>query len=493
MKYRNPILRGFNPDPSICRVGRDYYLVTSTFEFFPGIPVYHSTDLVNWTQIANVIDRPAQLPFQHTPVGRGIWAPTIRFHQGRFYVTAKMMEFGNFIVSAEHPAGPWSDPVPVDMAGIDPSLLFDGGRAYYCTNMRGADNREAISLAEVDADTGHLLSDVRQIWHGVAEDRPQYLESPHIYHIGGWYYLMAAEGGTGYEHMITMARSRDIWGPYEDAPHNPLLTNRNHPGDSVACSGHGDLVEDADGSWWCVHLATRPDDLWYSHLGRETFLLPVSWREEWPSIADGKSALCCEGPLVSPQQPRPVWTADLSRQELCWLHLREPVEANYRFTPDALMLTPSTVALADPDGSPTLLAVRQPDVDCTAEAELSFVPAQDGDEAGLTVFISCSGHYRFGVTRRNGQRMLLVEKSGDGFPPLSIPAEGGRIKLRIKAEKSKYTLSFALEGGVFHQAGVIPVLTRADAGKCFTGTLIGLYAQCTADTAAICEVHSFRI
>ena len=256
MLYSNPIIHGYNPDPSICRVGDDFYLVTSTFEYFPGIPVYHSTDLVNWTQISNCIDRPEQLPFELAAVGRGIWAPTIRWHEGRFYVTAKFMEFGNFIVGAEDPSGPWSAPVKVDIGGIDPSLLFDNGTCYYCTNQRGADNRESISLVEINAATGEMLSEVRQIWHGVSSDRPQYLEAPHVYHIGDWYYLIAAEGGTGFEHMITAARSRSVWGPYEDCPHNPLLTNRYVTDTGVACSGHGDLVDDGHGHWWCVHLAT---------------------------------------------------------------------------------------------------------------------------------------------------------------------------------------------------------------------------------------------
>lgn len=249
MRYQNPIIRGFNPDPSICRVGQDYYLVTSSFEYFPGIPVYHSTDLVNWTHIGNCIDRPEQLSFDSVLTEQGIWAPTIRYHQGTFYVTATFVGLGNFIISSADPAGGWSDPVVVDMGGIDPSLLFDDGKVYYCTNARGADEREAISLAQIDVTTGALLSEIRQIWHGAAEDRPQFLEAPHIYHIGDWYYLLAAEGGTRAAHMVTAARSRSIWGPYDACPRNPLLTNRYALDRDVAGSGHGDLVEDASGSW----------------------------------------------------------------------------------------------------------------------------------------------------------------------------------------------------------------------------------------------------
>ena len=185
--YGNPIIRGFNPDPSICLANGAYYLVTSTFEFFPGIPVYKSTDLVNWTQIGNVITRAEDFPYAEAKIGRAVWAPTIRCYEGRFYVTAKFQDCGNFIMSAEDPAGEWSKPVFVPMAGIDPSILFDGGKAYYCTNQRDADNRESVTLAEIDPDTGELTSDARVIWHGIADDRPQHLEAPHVYHIGEWY------------------------------------------------------------------------------------------------------------------------------------------------------------------------------------------------------------------------------------------------------------------------------------------------------------------
>ncbi|MGN1019646.1 MAG: family 43 glycosylhydrolase [Aristaeellaceae bacterium] len=491
MKYRNPILPGFNPDPSVCRVGDDYYLVTSTFEFFPGIPVYHSRDLVNWTQLGSCIDRPEQLPFDRAAAGRGMWAPTIRYHQGRFYVTAKFMEFGNFIVSTDDPAGRWSDPVPVAMDGIDPSLLFDGGKAYYCTNQRDPQGREAITLAEVDPDTGALLSPARPIWHGVAADRPQYLEAPHVYHIGGWYYVMASEGGTGFEHMITAARSRCVWGPYEDCPHNPLLTNRYVAGTGVACSGHGDLVEDGRGNWWCVHLATRPDDRWYSHMGRETFLLPVAWRDEWPVIADGISRLDCEGALSAPQRRGRVWQADLSRIEPRWLFVRHPARECYTVAPEGLLLTPSAVRLTDQTGSPTLMAIRQPDIDCVIEAELAFTPCQDGDEAGLTIYISCDGHYRFGKLREAGEDYMVVTRQKPDGAPVRLRAPEGRLTLRVEASGTACGLFFAAEGQTPVHLASIPVLRREDAGKCFTGTLIGVYAQCLRPTAAKATLYRF--
>lgn len=493
MQYQNPIIRGFNPDPSICRVGNDFYLVTSSFEFFPGIPVYHSTDLVNWTLIGNCIDRPEQLDFTQASAGRGIWAPTIRYHQGMFYVTACFMEYGNFIIHAADPAGDWSDPVRVSIGGIDPSLLFDGDKVYYCTNQPGENSRENIVLAEVNPMTGELLSDVRPIWYGVSADRPQYLEAPHIYHIGDCYYLIGAEGGTHFNHMITAARSRCIWGPYEDCPHNPLLTNRSVEGTGVAGSGHGDFVQDAQGNWWCVHLATRPDDQWYSHLGRETFLLPMTWRDEWPVIADGVANLDCEGPLSAAQKPLAPWTADLSKIELPWLFLRNPISEHYACAEDGLTLTPSTVHLSDRAGSPTLMAVRHKDIVCVVEMELDFTPVHEGDEAGAAIFISCDGHYTFSKRREADGDYIVVAKNSPGFVPVRMKAPEGGLTLRIEAAKHTYSLSYSVGGGSFTSVTVIPVLTRADAAKGFTGTLIGVFAQCTQHTEARAKLCRFTM
>lgn len=493
MKYTNPIIKGLNPDPSICRVGDNYYLVTSTFEYFPGIPVYHSTDLVNWVQIGNCIERPEQLPFEMAEPDKGIWAPTIRYHNGKFYVTAKFMGVGNFIVSSNNPASGWSDPVTVNIGGIDPSILFDGGRAYYCTNARGEDTRESISAVEINADTGEMLSDIKQIWHGDCNDKPQYLESPHIYHINGWYYLTAAEGGTGQNHMITCARSRNIWGPYENCPNNPILTSRYDSTKEVACSGHGDFVEDKNGNWWCVHLATRPDDEWYSHMGRETFLLPVVWQDEWPVIADGKSHIECDTPLLWNEQcTNKIWTADFIQIESKWLFLRKPISEHYIISGGNVSLKPAAVKISDETGAPTMMLIRQPDIECTATAETDFVPQNDGDEAGMTVYISNKGYYTFSKLRRNAKDYIVIAKNGSGFAPISREVDNGKLTLKIEASKKNYDFYYAVNGGEYIHAGCVPVLTRADAGKCFTGTLIGLFAQCESRTEAQMTVFDFK-
>ena len=228
MKYTNPIIRGFNPDPSICRVGEDYYLVTSSFEYFPGIPIYHSRDLVNWTQIGNCVSRPEQLPLEEAKSSGGVWAPTIRYSGGRFYITATFDGKGNFIISSDDPAHGWSDAVWTEFSGIDPSMFFENGKMYYCANDAGERNHlygyEGISLAEMNPDTGEIIGEIKRIWHG---NGGGWLEAPHIYHIGDYYYIIAAEGGTGWGHNVIVGRSAGIWGPYENCPQNPILTNRN--------------------------------------------------------------------------------------------------------------------------------------------------------------------------------------------------------------------------------------------------------------------------
>lgn len=222
MVYHNPIIKGFHPDPSICRVCDDYYLVTSSFEYFPGIPIFHSRDLVNWKQIGNCLTKTEDYPLMNVKDSGGIWAPTIRYKEGRFYVTATLEAYGNFIVSTNDPRKEWSSPVWIAMGGIDPSILFDHGKAFYCTNGSLHPGREEIVVAEISPETGDVIEGPITVWEGIGGG---FLEAPHVYHIGEWFYLMAAEGGTNFNHMITLARSRSIWGPYESCPWNPILTN----------------------------------------------------------------------------------------------------------------------------------------------------------------------------------------------------------------------------------------------------------------------------
>ncbi|WP_193596599.1 glycoside hydrolase family 43 protein [Microbacterium sp. YJN-G] len=282
----SPVLPGFHPDPSICRVGEDYFLVNSTFEYFPGVPVHRSRDLVEWEQIGNVLDRPEQLVTRAGIGGAsgGIYAPTLRHHDGLFWmVTTNLHEItrGHLLVHAADPAGPWSDPVYVPgLVGIDPDLAWD--EAGLCRLTWSDVVRGGISQAVIDPHTGAVLSEVREIWRGTGG---AHAEGPHLIRRGCWWYLVVAEGGTGPGHMVTVARSQSPDGPFEPHPDNPILTHRS-TGAAVQSTGHADLVERADGTWAIVFLGTRPRGSfprWHTN-GRETFLAGVEWRDDWPFV-----------------------------------------------------------------------------------------------------------------------------------------------------------------------------------------------------------------
>lgn len=496
MKFRNPILKGFHPDPSICRVGEDYYLVNSSFEYFPGIPIYHSRDLVNWKQAGNCISRPEQLTLKEAGNSGGIWAPTIRYNNGVFYVTATLEKQGNFIVSSTDPQGEWSDPVWVPVEGIDPSLYFEDGKVYYCTNHSLHPGKEEITLEEIDVATGRLKSSMVSIWSGTGGG---HLESPHIYYKDGWYYLMTAEGGTFFNHMVTIARSKSVWGEYESYKDNPILTNRHDTVKEVQCSGHGDLIEDHRGNWWMVHLAIRPARRTMSHLGRETFLTPVTWSEGWPSVGEKKTeTIEREGPLWSEQAEEEGWETDFSsvKWELPWIFVRERKDAIFQRGNGVLKMKlpvrDSKTALGD-----GFAAVRQPDFDCVMEMEYEFEPEQTGDEAGLAVYLESGFHYRFGKRRTEQGDFLVLEKTIEDLrqTACAIPIGAGKLRIRIEGEKEQYHFYYALgqEPFILAVSASTRFLSCEVAGRCFTGTVMGIYGLAEKPTNACAKFGRFSI
>ena len=287
-KYKNPIISGYNPDPSICRVGDDFYLVNSTFEFYPGVPVYHSKNLVNWELINYCLRDKEQLYLDGVRPSGGIYAPMLCYHNGEFFMTTTNVSHkGHLIVHTSDIYGEWSKPVWIDQGGIDPTLLFDGEDVYFASTSRDEDDRDGIFMCKINPYTGEKLSESVCISHGCGGICP---EGPHIYKLNGKYYLLLAEGGTEYGHMVTMQRADSPFGPYEACPHNPILSHRDNPDGSIACTGHADLEVDQNGNWWLVCLGIRPSctpqrGLKLHHLGRETFLSPVIWNEEgWPVV-----------------------------------------------------------------------------------------------------------------------------------------------------------------------------------------------------------------
>ena len=521
--YRNPILAGFYPDPSICRVGSDYYLINSTFAYFPGIPVFHSRDLVNWTQLGHVIDRPTQLDYEGLGVTRGIFAPAISHHQGTFYVVCTFVDQGgNFLMTAKDPAGPWSDPVWLGFDGIDPSLFFDDdGRAWLVNNGNPPDNKplyqghRAIWLQEFDPATNKLIGPRSIIVNGGADltKQPVWIEGPHLYKRNGWYYLCCAEGGTSVNHSQVILRSRSVTGPFTPWDKNPILTQRDLDSGAphaVTCTGHADLVVGPDGQWWSVFLGCRPYAGKYTTTGRETFLLPVQWTDDgWPQILPAGErvpyAVASPGRANPPDEPSSAaarlgrlalpatltgnftWRDDFTTPTLSplWIMLRQPHVTWWSLNSPAgkLGLVPRSETLAG-KANPSFLARRLQHAKFEASTGLD-VPTAPGVSAGLAVFQSETNHYYFAVHRTaedldlflelaNGQRPTVIART-----KLSTTAH---LDLRVTGDEGTLAFTYATKSGEWQTlvpaAETLPVTVQAAGGGLhFTGAVVGLHAR----------------
>lgn len=495
MTYTNPIISGFHPDPSICRVGLDYFLVTSSFEYFPGVPLFHSRDLVHWRQIGHVLTRPAQLSFANWRPSGGIFAPTIRHHDGVFYmITTNMSGGGNFYVHTKDPFGEWSDPIWVEQSGIDPSLHFDDdGRVYLTSNWIGrfpppaevdaAESVWGIQQSKIDIKTGKLLTEPRPVWAGTGGRFP---EAPHLYQINGRYYLLIAEGGTELGHMVTIARSDTPWGPWESCPHNPILTHRSWHS-PIQAVGHADFIEAHDGSWWLVCLGTRPSNQLYgAHLGRETFLAPVQWDEAgWPHIGqDGKLMVEMKSPPFAPVP----WEAEPERDDfdapqlgVVWNFLGVPDPTTWSLTarPSALCLQGNGATLDD--GPPVaFVGRRQVHHTCKIATRLDFEPATDKEEAGVAVWMNPTHHYDLFVTQRENKRQVVVRRRiGSLVADVARePIGNAAVTLTIEADPQQYRFGF-INGNNEQQilaTGETRYLAPEVTGG-FTGIYFALYAS----------------
>jgi alpha-N-arabinofuranosidase len=503
--YRNPVLPGFQPDPSIVKVGEDFYLVNSTFSWFPGIPVYHSRDLVNWRLIGHAIDRPGQLDFAGLGTNRGVFAPAIEWHEGRFYILNTCIECGgNFLVTAERPEGPWSDPVWLDFEGIDPSLFVDDdGTAWIVNN--GApvgepryEGHRSIWIQQFDLEKLQLFGPRKVLVEsGVhPEDEPVWAEGPHIYKVDGWYYLMAAEGGTAEDHSQTIYRSRRPDGPYEPGPINPILTQRDLPQgrpDRVEATGHADLVRLDDGSWWGVFLATRPFAGQSTLLGRETFLLPVSWEGGWPLFLEPGEAVppVIERPALpaSPSEEWDRWTDSFTEPRLSgeWIRIRTPGPVQDHVLDSAegeLVLIPGA-APAGSLGTPAFLGRRLRHPVATVTTTVDFAAEQAGDFAGLLAFMDEAHFLAFGVEGTGDGRQLVARRrtaaeQGDRGEVLADAplTQSGPVELQIAIDGDSAALRWRSSGGRWQQLGEdvdVEPLASVHAGL-FTGLVVGPYA-----------------
>ncbi len=479
--YNNPIIPGFYSDPSICKVGDDYYLITSTFQYFPGVPIFHSKDLVNWEQIGHCVHRKEQLP-----QGLNIFAATIRYHDGIFYmITTNMGNMGgNFYVTATNPAGPWSDPIWLkDLGGIDPDLFWDDdGKAYVLSS--------PMVLYEINLETGELLTEGRKIWNGTGG---RFAEGPHLYKKDGFYYIMAAEGGTEDAHSETIARSHSVWGPYTDNPSNPILGHCNAAGQGIPIQGvgHADIIQAHDDSWWIVFHGYRSVARPLHHvIGRETCLAPVSWpKNGWP-VVNGNGTVpvdmtCPTLPLYPFPEKSTRIEFDEDKLGLKWNFIQLPVDDNYSL--DArkgyLRLKGSSESLEGAGGfgskvSPTFVGRRAEDLYFTATTELEFDPKKENEEAGMTL-VQNEAHYDLLVTMENKKRVAFVKlRFGQtSYESPKFELKPGPVRLMIKMEKSTFTFSYAQGNDNYSkiESADAKFLSSETIGS-HTGLYVGLYA-----------------
>jgi xylan 1,4-beta-xylosidase len=490
-RFRNPILPGFHPDPSICRVGRDFYLVTSSFEYFPGLPIHHSRDLVHWRPIGHALTRVSQLDLDGAGSSRGIFAPTIRHHRGRFYLVVTLVDRGgNFMVTARRPEGPWSEPIWIDRDGIDPSLTFlapsrgGAGRVLYTRNGKGTDlDHPFVYQGELDPRTGKR-GRLRVIWRGLGGIWP---EAPHVYFLRGCYYLFAAEGGTAWDHCEMVGRAAEPYGPFAPSPRNPILGHRARRGHPIQATGHVDLVTLDDGTTWAVFLGIRPRR-GHNHLGRETFLAPVTFDADgWPMIgAGGRVELSMRGPALPPHRwPRPA------RDEFAgpslgpeWMYLRAPPgrAVSLAERPGHLRLWGQASTLDDVAAT-TFVGRRQRDFAVRCRVTLDFAPRRPGEAAGLTVRAREEFHLDVEVRLGRGGREVVAVRRAGGPPRVlgRAPLSDGAVELEIDATAERYRLGarvgrrWVTLGEVAARALSAEAMSRRGIMH-FTGAVLGLYA-----------------
>jgi len=505
--YRNPILAGFYPDPSICRVGEDYYLINSTFAYFPGIPIFHSRDLVNWTQIGHVIDRPGQLNYDGLGVSRAIFAPALSQHNGTFYMVCTMVDAGgNFLMTATNPAGPWSDPVWLKFEGIDPSLFFDNdGRAWMINN--GApegtplyQGHRAIWIQEFDIAARKLIGPRSVLVNGGVDlsKKPVWIEGPHLYQKDGWYYLCAAEGGTGDNHSQVILRSKSVTGPFVPWEKNPILTQRDLDGtvpQAVTTTGHADLVVGPDGNWWSVFLGCRPFAGKFYATGRETFLLPVKWTDDgWPQILPpGERVpyivsmpkvwrIVPNAPSSVPLTGNFTWRDDFSSPTLSplWIMLRQPHETWWHQDGGQLTMTSRSDTLSG-KGQPSFFGRRLQHARFETSAAVE-VPSATGLSAGLVAFQSETHHYYFAIRRSSEGLQIFLERLNAKQPEVVASAklaDAKQLKLRLVGEDKVLSFSYAADDGSWQtlvpDADATVITTQAAGG--FVGALVGLHTR----------------
>lgn len=483
MIVQNPIIKGFFPDPSICRADGKYYLACSSFQYFPGVPLLESTDLINWKLIGHCLTRFSQVNLHEVNSSGGVFAPTLRYHEGRFYMVTNNNTYQkNFYVYTDDIYGEWSEPIFVEQGGIDPSLFFEGDQVYFTSNGTDENGDGCIMQCTIDIETGKKLTPTTKVWGGAGG---RYLESPHLYHFGDWYYMMAAEGGTEYGHMISYARSKDPMGPYENYPHNPVLTNRNVGGNinRIQGIGHGDLVQDGHGNTFLVCLGYRQIGGWqqFHHLGREVYLAGVQWDEDgWFTAGDARGTVTAalEVPgIQGSQQTEGIYDVDLAtcpQGDPRWCYMRDYESERYTFTDHSIQLQGNTVTLEE-ESIPTFLGIRQNEF----ETEYQLTLHSEAAEAGITCYMDESQHYDFALIQDGtGCRVQLKLRTGDaiGIAGEVILPEGTQdVTCKIVSDHEWYYFYLVQDGEDVKVGQARTKYLSTEVAGGFTGVLLAMY------------------
>ncbi|KAL4877436.1 glycosyl hydrolase [Aspergillus karnatakaensis] len=533
--YHNPIIPGFSPDPSIILVDGIFYLTTSTFHIFPGLPIYASRDLRKWTHIANAISRPSQIDLSRAAMSKmpldtgksmvgagGLFAPTIRYNKGRFYIICTNAIVGsatksgagsgtgsesetenfslqNFIIHTDDIINShWSDPIFIDnFHGIDPSLFFDNdnGKVYFqgCYNINRLTQPSCtIKQFEIDITTGARLSEETEIWDGHARYDT---EGPHIYEVDGWYYLLVAEGGTFEHHMLCIARSKDIWGPYEDYEANPILS-ADGTGEYIQNAGHGELFQDGEGGWWAVGLGVR-DEGWgtgdklgtgefVSVLGRESFLARVEWpRGGWPRVQEGGFRMEFESDVVGVGEggEEDGFTAPANVSDV---YIRYPDLGKYTIPEDgrgAILLVPSTTGFSETQGTCTFLGRRQRSHTTVAIATLDIPTLSRGIFAGLALYKDNLRHASLSYNPTDRKASLIVktldgERSASDAMPIDQDVKS--LQFKIVSQPTGWTFSVSPTGGnSWTELGRVSAVEFS--AREMTGPILGIFARAAAE------------
>jgi alpha-N-arabinofuranosidase len=478
--FTNPILAGFYPDPSICAVDGNYYLVNSTFAYYPGIPVFHSQDLINWKLIGHVLDRPEQLPLDGAGVSRGLFAPAISHNKGVFYVVCTLVDGGgNFVVTSTKPEGPWSNPIWIpQINGIDPSLYFDNdGKSYIFYNSIPPDNQplydghRTIRMYEFDPENLKVIGEEILLVNGGTDlsKKPVWIEAPHVYKLNRYYYLMCAEGGTADQHSEVIFRSKSITGPYLPYEKNPILTQRDldpkreYP---ITSTGHADLIQTDSGDWWAVFLGCRPYrpfEKGYYNNGRETFLTPVKWIDGWPVINPGFKEVQYYYPFPFKFEKKPEDIPysgnfkirdEFNKKKLhpSWVFLRTPQEKWYHLDNKkgilSIQLRPETCSGKN---NPSFIGRRQQHIAGSISVSMRFSAFNENEKAGVLVFQNETHYYFLCKSMYNNIPSVQLYQSqspdeSDKYMTLiksvNISAEYTKNEIYLKIESNGNTYSF---------------------------------------------------